>query len=50
MLKCVEGVYRKGKIELAEKPSGIDEARVIVTFLPDFADRYLSTALFDGLD
>ena len=34
MLKCVEGVYRKGKIELAEKPSGIDEARVIVTFLP----------------
>ncbi len=24
--------------------------KVIVTFLPDFADRYLSTALFDGLD
>ena len=23
--------------------------KVIVTFLPDFADRYLSTALFDGL-
>ena len=24
--------------------------KVIVTFLPDLADRYLSTALFDGLD
>jgi len=23
--------------------------KVIVTFLPDFADRYFSTALFDGL-
>ncbi len=25
------------------------EGKVIVTFLPDFADRYLSTSLFDGL-
>ena len=34
MLKSIEGVYRKGKIELAEVPPSIgDETRVIVTFL-----------------
>lgn len=34
MLKSVEGIYREGRIELTETPEGIDEARVIVTFLP----------------
>ena len=34
MLKSVEGIYRDGKIELVEMPEGIDEARVIVTFMP----------------
>ena len=34
MLKTVEGVYRNGKVELAEELPGIAEARVIVTFLP----------------
>jgi hypothetical protein len=34
MLKSIEGIYRKGKIELAEVPLSIgDETRVIVTFL-----------------
>jgi hypothetical protein len=34
MLKSIEGVYRKGGIELAEVPPFIgDETRVIVTFL-----------------
>ncbi|MBM4048832.1 MAG: hypothetical protein FJ279_27335 [Planctomycetes bacterium] len=33
MLKCVEGIYRDGKVELAETPEGVKEARVIVTFL-----------------
>jgi hypothetical protein len=34
MLKTVEGVYRNGKIELAEVPSEVrDETPVIVTFL-----------------
>jgi hypothetical protein len=34
MLKSIEGVYRKGKIELAEVPLSVgDETRVIVTFL-----------------
>lgn len=34
MLKSVEGIYRDGKIELLEEPGDLDEARVIVTFLP----------------
>ena len=34
MLKPVEGVYRNGKVELRETPSDVDEARVIVIFLP----------------
>ena len=35
--KTVEGIYRDGKVELLETPSDVDEARVIVTFLPDDA-------------
>jgi len=40
MLKSIEGVYRDGKVELAELPAGVrDEARVIVTFLEsDYVD------------
>jgi hypothetical protein len=35
VLKSVEGVYRKGQVELAEVPGDVhDETRVIVTFLP----------------
>ncbi|MUG93790.1 hypothetical protein F7734_15755 [Scytonema sp. UIC 10036] len=34
MLHSVEGIYRNGKIELPEIPEGIEEVRVIVTFLP----------------
>jgi hypothetical protein len=34
-LLAVEGVYENGKIELAEKPEGVEHARVVVTFLPD---------------
>ncbi len=34
MFPSVPGVYRSGKIELAEKPDNVpDETRVIVTFL-----------------
>jgi hypothetical protein len=32
--KTVEGFYRDGKVELLETPADIEEARVIVTFLP----------------
>jgi hypothetical protein len=34
MLTTVRGVYREGKVELLEKPAGVGEADVIVTFLP----------------
>jgi len=34
MLKTLEGVYRNGKVELAEVPKDVcDETRVLVTFL-----------------
>lgn len=33
MLQSIQGVYRDGKIELAELPSDVSESRVIVTFL-----------------
>jgi hypothetical protein len=34
MLKTIEGIYRDGKVELAEDPDNVpDETRVIVTFL-----------------
>jgi hypothetical protein len=33
MLAAVEGIYRDGEVELLERPEGLQEARVIVTFL-----------------
>jgi len=33
MLQSIEGFYKDGKIELTETPTGINTARVIVTFL-----------------
>lgn len=34
MLESIEGIYRHGKVELAELPGNVqDETRVIVTFL-----------------
>ena len=33
MLRTFEGIYRDGKIELAQQPADLAEARVIVTFL-----------------
>jgi len=35
MLVTVEGKFKDGKIELSEAPRGVDESRVIVTFLPE---------------
>jgi hypothetical protein len=34
-LFTVEGVYENGQVKLAEKPAGVDRARVTVTFLPE---------------
>lgn len=33
MLTTVEGVYKNGRVELLEQPEGIEEARLLVTFL-----------------
>ena len=33
MLLTVKGIYKDGKVEVAEKPSGIEQADVLVTFL-----------------
>lgn len=46
--KSIEGIYRNGKIELLETPTDVDEARVIVTFVPegsiDLSDRAIDEA------
>jgi hypothetical protein len=34
MIQTVEGIFRNGKVELLAQPEHIDEARVLVTFLP----------------
>ena len=34
MLTTLEGIYKDGKVELEEAPTGIAEGRVLVTFLP----------------
>lgn len=31
----IEGVFRNGHVELSRMPEGVDEARVLVTFLGD---------------
>jgi hypothetical protein len=33
ILLTVEGTYKNGKVELAETPTGVEGARVLVTFL-----------------
>jgi hypothetical protein len=37
MVTTVEGVFRDGRIELREPPPDVEEARVMVTFLPERA-------------
>ena len=39
-LLTVEGIYKDGKVELAERPDRVDETtRVLVTFLPPTGPR-----------
>ena len=33
MLLTVKGIYKDGKVEVAEKPVGVEQANVLVTFL-----------------
>ena len=43
MLKSIEGTYRGGQVHLSETPEDLQEARVIVTFLPEAEALLLST-------
>jgi len=51
--KTFEGIYKEGKIELLETPDDVDEARVIVTFIPegsvDLASRGIDESEAAGL-
>jgi hypothetical protein len=38
MIKCVEGIYKNGKVELLESLEEPEGARVLVTFLPKATD------------
>lgn len=33
--KTFEGIYKEGKVKLFKTPDDVDEARVIVTFIPE---------------
>ncbi|MDZ8224300.1 MULTISPECIES: hypothetical protein [unclassified Nostoc] len=45
MLRTIEGIYKNGKIELAETPQGITESRVFVTFLETKATTWPETIM-----
>ena len=42
MLKSIEGVYSDDRVKLSETPDDLDEARVMVTFLPNAKSQQLS--------
>ena len=52
MLLTIEGTYSDGKIELAETPAGVQQAKVLVTFLSQekmsVSPRYLTHGQFAG--
>jgi hypothetical protein len=39
MLTTVEGVYENGRVELAERPAGVERAKVYVTFVKEVEER-----------
>jgi hypothetical protein len=52
MLLTIEGTYSDGKVELAETPAGVQQAKVLVTFLSQettaVSARYLTYGQFAG--
>ena len=52
MLQTIQGIYRNGKIELAEIPQDITESQVFVTFFkPESVSRtsqFMSFGMFSG--
>ena len=47
MLQAIEGIYRNGKVELTAPGPQVDQARVLVTFLPSDGDIDLEQAGID---
>ncbi len=52
MLQTIQGIYRNGKIELAEIPQDITESQVFVTFFKpesvSLASQFMSFGMFSG--
>ncbi|MEH1907397.1 MAG: hypothetical protein V7L05_16580 [Nostoc sp.] len=52
MLQTIQGIYRNGKIELAEVPQDITESQVFVTFLTSKSvsldSQLMSFGMFSG--
>ena len=52
MLQTIQGMYRNGKVELAEIPQDITESQVFVTFFkPESVSRasqFMSFGMFSG--
>ena len=48
MLMAIQGVFKNGQIQLREKPRGVEEAPVVVTFLPVEDDQLQSQPLQYG--
>jgi hypothetical protein len=52
MLQTIQGIYRNGKIELAEVPQNITESQVFVTFLTSQSvtldSQIMSFGMFSG--
>ncbi|HEV8713612.1 MAG TPA: hypothetical protein VGX03_12390, partial [Candidatus Binatia bacterium] len=52
MLFTIEGTYKDGKIELTETPAGVQQAKVLVTFLTTETQtvqrRYMTYGQFAG--
>lgn len=52
MLQTIQGIYRNGKIELAEIPRDITESQVFVTFFKpesvSLASQFMSFGMFLG--
>jgi hypothetical protein len=49
VLQAIEGIYKDGKVELTERPEGISEGRVIVTFLSAHAAPKNTTLMTFGM-
>ena len=52
MLQTIQGIYRNGKIELAEIPQDITESQVFVTFFKpqsaSLASQFMSFGVFSS--